>query len=63
MRVTVDAELCEGFAACMRTCPQVFQVDDEDVVHIQVDVVPPELKEKVRLAAKRCPRQAIAVSE
>jgi len=63
MKINVDLELCEGFASCMRLCPEVFQVDDQDVVHIQVDVVPPELEEKVQMAAKRCPRQAISISD
>lgn len=63
MRVTVDRDLCEANAVCAGLVPQVFDVDDEDVLHIAEGGVPPELADGVRRAVESCPKTALRIEE
>ena len=63
MKIVVDRDRCEANQACMRTAPDIFQVDDADQLHVLVDEVTPEMRARVELAAKRCPRQALSLVE
>jgi ferredoxin len=63
MKIVVDRDLCEANQVCMRIAPDVFRVDETDRLHILVDDVGPELRERVERAVKRCPRQALALVE
>ena len=59
MRILVDRDLCEGNAVCMKVCPEVFTVDDDDQVRLLVEQPPEDLRAKVETAVRRCPRQAL----
>jgi ferredoxin len=60
MRVTVDLELCEGHGECCIAAPEVFRLDDDDVLSWQVQ--PDEtLRPEVRQAVSVCPTQAISI--
>lgn len=61
MRVQVDGRKCQGHNRCILTSPEVFQPDDYGYSHVQVDEVPPELEESVRLAVRNCPERAIFI--
>ena len=63
MKVVVDQKLCEGNSKCQRTAPEVFEVRDDDKSHLLIDSPPERMREKVKLAARLCPRQAITVSD
>jgi ferredoxin len=63
MKIVVDYTLCEGNAVCMRLCPEVFEIGDDDRAHLRVQRPPEELREKVLAAVHRCPRQALSVVE
>jgi ferredoxin len=63
MRVTVDRDACEANAVCAGLVPEVFEVDDEDILHINVAEVPGELADAVRLAVRSCPKAALSVDE
>ncbi len=63
MKVTVDLQLCEGNARCMEAAPEVFEVRDDDKAHLLTDHPPESLREKVKLAVRMCPRQAITLTE
>lgn len=63
MRVVVDRDNCEGQAICVRACAQVFELDDEDVLHIAEGDVPDEYIDAVRRAVTRCPKQALSIEE
>jgi ferredoxin len=61
MRVVVDMRLCESNALCMGIAPEVFNLDDDDVLHV-LDETPDEaLRPKVIEAIRNCPKQAISV--
>ena len=61
MKVVVDYDLCEGNAQCMKVCPEVFEVRDDDRAHLLVERPGVELRAKVEAAVRRCPRQAISI--
>jgi ferredoxin len=61
MKVVVDDDLCEGNALCMKVCPEVFEVRDDDRAHLLVERPGEELRAKVEAAMRRCPRQAISI--
>ncbi|HEY7361008.1 MAG TPA: ferredoxin [Streptosporangiaceae bacterium] len=63
MRVTVDRDLCEANAVCAGLVPEVFDVDDEDVLHITAGDVPPELADGVRRAVQSCPKTALRIED
>ncbi len=63
MRVKVDDEVCEANAVCAGLVPEVFEVDDEDNLHILVSDVPPEVADRVRHAVRSCPKAALEIEE
>lgn len=63
MKIVVDYDLCEGNAVCMKLCPEVFAVREDDRTHLRVEHLPEELREKVEVAVRRCPRQALSLVE
>ncbi|MCX2931578.1 ferredoxin [Mycobacterium sp. CVI_P3] len=63
MKIEVDFGLCEANAICMGIIPEVFQVDDQDYLHVLNDEVTPENEAQVRDAVRQCPRQAISIKE
>jgi ferredoxin len=63
MKIEVDFGLCEANAICMGIIPEVFQVDEQDYLHVLSDVVTPENEAQIRDAVRQCPRQAISIVE
>ncbi len=63
MKVEVDRDACEANAVCAGLVPEVFEVDDEDLLHILVDEVPQSLAEGVRHAVRSCPKAALHLAD
>ena len=63
MRVEVDKLSCEANAVCVGIAPDVFQLDDEDVLHILLPEPPPELADQVREAVIGCPKLALTLHD
>lgn len=63
MRVVVDRENCESQAVCVRNCPAVFEIGEDDLVQILVDDLPEDQMAKVRRCVERCPKQALSIVE
>ena len=61
MRIAVDRDLCEGNAVCMKVCPEVFVVGDDDQAQLLIEDLGEDLREQVEAAVRRCPRQALAI--
>ena len=61
MRVIVDFDLCESNALCMANAPEVFEVRDDDLLHVLQEDPPESLRPKVEAAARACPKTAITV--
>ena len=63
MKIVVDFELCEANAVCMGIIPEVFDLDDDDYLHVLSDDVTPDNEDQIREAVRQCPRQAISSQE
>jgi len=63
MKVVIDQQLCEGNMRCQEAAPEVFEVRDDDKSHLLIEKPPAAMREKLKLAARLCPRQAITVSD
>lgn len=58
--VTVEPEICEGYAVCERIENSIFQyAEDDDVVRIISQPETTEVLDRVKLAVRRCPKQAL----
>ena len=60
-KIVVDFELCESNGICMGIIPEVFDLDDQDFLHVLSDDVTPENEQQIKEAVRQCPRQAITV--
>lgn len=63
LKIEVDFGLCESNGVCMGIIPEVFDLDDQDYLHVLTDEVTPDNEERVRESVRQCPRQAIAIVE
>ena len=62
MKVTVDLDSCDGYGECVKVCPEVFELGEEDD-HVTLLVEEPDesLREQVNRAVGACPKAAISV--
>ncbi|MDP6493197.1 MAG: ferredoxin [Acidimicrobiales bacterium] len=63
MRIVVDYDLCESNAICMAIAPDVFEVRDDDLLHVLNEAPGEDRREKMEEAVQRCPKQAIAIED
>jgi ferredoxin len=61
VRVVADRERCEGHGLCADTAPEVYELDDDAIVMLLHEVVPPELERKAEAGARVCPVAALRV--
>jgi ferredoxin len=61
MRIAADRDRCEGHGLCADTAPEVYGLDDDAVVVLLHDIVPPELERKAEGGARVCPVAALRV--
>ena len=62
MRVTVDFDSCEANGVCEGIAPEVFELDDEDDLHL-VGEVDESNADRVRQAVNSCPKAALSLDE
>jgi ferredoxin len=63
MKIVVDRHACEGNARCSDVAPELFEVRDDDKAFVKLETPPANLVEKLKLAVKLCPRQAISTED
>ncbi len=61
MRVVVDLDRCEANAVCTGIAPEVFDLDDDDKLHVLQEEPPEEFRDRLEQAVLRCPKQAISL--
>ena len=61
MRVRVDHDLCESNAVCVRLAPDVFELGDDDRLHLKQERPGEALRAHVEQAVRRCPKQALSI--
>jgi ferredoxin len=59
MELKVDADLCEANAVCCGLAPEVFELDDDEMLVIKVVAPAPDQLDRVRKAIERCPKNAL----
>lgn len=63
MEVRVDPLACEANGICVGLVPEVFDLDDDDILHIVAPNPPAELADRVRHAVRSCPKAALILDE
>lgn len=63
MKIVVDRHACEGNARCSDVAPEIFEVRDDDKAFVKLENPPANLAEKLKLAVRLCPRQAISIED
>ena len=63
MRIDVNYRVCESNGLCAGAAPEVFELDDDDNLHVLRDTVTPDIEDDVREAVRQCPRQAISLDD
>jgi len=62
MKVTIDAERCQGHGRCYDLAPRTFGEDEEGYGVVLADGnVAPDERASARLAAANCPESAIEI--
>ena len=59
MQVVVNRDLCEANAVCCGLAPDIFELNDDDELIINVDEVPADRVDRVEMAVSRCPKNAL----
>jgi len=63
MNAIVDRDACISCGLCVSVCPEVFELDDEDISIVIQDPVEEENEDTAREAADGCPTDAIIIEE
>lgn len=61
MRTRVDRDACISCGLCESICPDVFELDDENISVVKVDPIPAEAEACAKEAEEECPTNAIHV--
>lgn len=62
-RVEVDYDVCESNALCEAVAPEVFALDDDDLLQIEDPTVTDENRAGVEHAVASCPKSALRIVE
>ncbi len=63
MKAYVNAETCIGCEVCVTTCPGVFQMNDDNIAEVIVNIVPEADQDNCREASDSCPVEAITIED
>ncbi|MYR06861.1 ferredoxin [Gordonia sp. SID5947] len=63
MKIDVNFGVCESNGLCAGAAPDVFDLDDDDNLHLLRETVTPEIESAVRDAVRQCPRRAISIHD
>ena len=63
MKVYVDPNVCGGTGLCVDTCPEVFELNQENISTAATDEIPEELEQACRHAVDNCPTNAISIEQ
>lgn len=58
----VEKDACIGCGLCPSICPDIFEMDEDDLATTRKEQVPQDLEESAQEAAESCPTEAIILS-
>ncbi|KQV74496.1 ferredoxin [Aeromicrobium sp. Root344] len=61
-RVEVDFDACESNALCEAMAPDMFFVDDDDMLQVEDPTVTDENRSRVERAVASCPKSALRIA-
>lgn len=61
MKATIDRDGCIGCGLCPSVCPEVFQMADDGLAEVIVDVIPSNAEGTAEEAREGCPVSVITV--
>jgi ferredoxin len=61
VRITLDADRCQGHGRCYVLAPQLFDADDYGHCVLLVDEVPDGSEDDARSGVENCPEQALTL--
>ena len=62
MRIVIDHQRCQANGVCAGYAPEVFEVQDDGILHVLVEEPDDHLHRSVREAVRRCPTRAITTT-
>ena len=62
MELKVHPDLCEANAVCCGLAPDVFELDDDEMLVIKQPQPAADQLERVRKAVERCPKNALELT-
>lgn len=63
MRIRVDFSSCDSNGLCAEAAPDIFEVRDDDRLHVLTQRPAPQQWPQVEAAARACPKLAIQLEE
>lgn len=63
MKARVNKDMCIGCGACVATCPDVFDFNDDGYAEVKVEKVDDSNKNDVIEAKEGCPTGAVETEE
>jgi ferredoxin len=62
-KVVVDHDECEANAVCVGIAPEIFDLDDDEQLHILIEQPEGDLLTRAREAVDSCPKRALFLRE
>lgn len=62
MRIEVDQARCEGHGLCEEAAPHLLHLDDDGILHIDVDELPAGDEAAAQAAVRVCPVAALRMA-
>jgi ferredoxin len=63
MKIIVNRSLCDGNGNCAKEAPELFALDQDDVLHVLRENFGEELRAKAEAAVRVCPKHALSLSD
>ncbi len=63
MEAKIDRDACIGCGLCVEICPEVFEMDDEQIAIVIKSPIPDDAQNDAKDAEEQCPTSAISIEE
>lgn len=62
MKIHLDTDQCEANGVCVGIAPDVFELDDDDYLHIHEEEASDARRAELEEAVAQCPKAALRLS-